>query len=404
MKRFALILALLGATDVRAQRAAAPQPGSELTVYLMTMGQGDQVWERYGHNAIGIRNSITNSDIVYNWGIFDFEEPGFVGRFVRGENMYWMAGQDAAASVAYYRSVNRTVEVQELNLSPPQRLELLNFIRWNGQEENKFYRYDEFLDNCSTRVRDALNRVLGGAIKMATDTLGTGTTYRWHAMRLMAGLHLTTVGVDIGLGRPTDRPNSAWEEMFIPMKVRDHIRNIRVPDDSGRMVSLVMSEKVLFQAQREPERTAPPALLLPLAIIGLALGGGLAWLGRTGRRAAGPVAISTAVLLGVFGGALFFLRFMSHHVAAYNNMNMFVYNPLWLAVLVAYLGAGRNATMRKVVFMLATLAGALTLLGIVVPFIPGLRQGSFPVIALAAPLGLAAAWIIRERTRASQAT
>jgi hypothetical protein len=110
------------------------------------------------------------------------------------------------------------------------------------------------------------------------------------------------------------------------------------------------------------------------------------------------------VVLGVLGGALFYLRFMTQHVAAYNNMNMFVYNPLWLAVVVAYLGAGRGTTMRKVAFMLATLAGALTLFGIVVPFIPGLKQGSFPVIALAAPLGLAAAFVIRERARVAQAT
>jgi hypothetical protein len=180
-------MALLGAGSAGAQGPPpANPPGSELTVYLMTMGQGDMVWERYGHNAIGIRNRLTNSDVVYNWGIFSFEEPGFIGRFLRGEMMYWMAGLDAAASVAQYRMLNRTVEVQELNLSPPQRLELLNFITWNAQEENKFYRYDYFLDNCSTRVRDALNRVLGGAIKMTTDTLGTATSYRWHALRLSA--------------------------------------------------------------------------------------------------------------------------------------------------------------------------------------------------------------------------
>lgn len=405
MKRFVLAIALLGANVAAAQAPArANVPGSELTVYLMTMGQGDQVWERYGHNAIGIRNSLTGSDIIYNWGIFSFEEPGFIWNFLRGENMYWMAGLDAAASVAYYRSLNRTVEVQELNLSPPQRLELQGFIQWNSRDENKFYRYNYFLDNCSTRVRDALNRVLGGAIKMSTDTLSTGTTFRFHALRLMAGLHLTTVGVNIGLGRPTDQPISAWEEMFIPMKVRDHLRDIRVPDDSGRLVPLVMSEQVLFQAERAPERTTPPAQLLPLAIIGLLLGGGLAWLGRSGRRAATPVAVAGGLVLGLLGGVLFFLRFMTLHVAAYNNMNIFVYNPIWLAVIVAYLGAGRNATMRKVTFMLATLAGALTLLGIIVPFIPGLRQHSFPVVALAAPLGLAAAFVIRERTRVTQAT
>jgi hypothetical protein len=406
VKRLFLAAALSVAcltSETRAQLAGAP-PGSELTVYLMTMGQGDEVWERYGHNAIGIRNRLTNTDIVYNWGIFSFGDPGFIARFLRGDTMYWMAGFDAAASVAQYRMMNRTVEVQELNLSPPQRVELLNFIRWNAQEENKFYRYDYFLDNCSTRVRDALNRVLGGAIKQATDTISTGTSYRWHSLRLMAGDRLTTVGVDIGLGRPTDRLITAWEEMFIPMKVRDHLRIVRVPDDSGRLVPLVMSETVLFQAQREPERKTPPALFPPLAILGLLLGGGLAWLGRRKHGAAAPLAIAGGIVLGLLGAVLFLLRFMTLHVATYSNTNMFVYNPLWLAVVVAYLGAGSNATMRRVVFWLATLAGALTAFGIVAPFIPGLKQGSFAVIALAAPLGLAAAYVLRERARLTQAT
>ncbi len=389
-----------GASTARAQVPdAANAPGSELSVYLMTMGQGDQVWERYGHNAIGIRNSLTNTDVVFNWGLFSFEEPGFIGRFLRGEMMYSMGGFDASATLAQYRMLNRTVEVQELDLSPAQRLALYNFIKWNAQEENKFYRYDYFLDNCSTRVRDALDRVLGGAIRMATDTMQTGTTYRWHALRLMAEDRLTTVGVDIGLGRPTDRPISAWEEMFIPMKVRDHLRSIRVPDESGRLVPLVTSERVLFQAQREPERTRPPWLALPLGIIGLLIGGGLAWLGRRGRKAATSLAIVAAVVLGALGFALLFLRFMTQHVAAWDNTNLFVYNPIWIFVALAWAFARRGTQGRRVALLLATFAAGFTAFGIVAPFIPGFNQGSFAVIALAAPVGLAAAWVLRERTR-----
>lgn len=400
--RPAVIAAFLcaSAASLGAQSAdTAGPPGSELSVYLMTMGQGDQVWERYGHNAIGIRNSRTNYDVVFNWGLFSFEEPGFIGRFLRGEMMYWMGGQDAASALAQYRMLNRTVEVQELNLSPAQRLALLEFIQWNAREENKFYRYDYFLDNCSTRVRDALDRILGGAIRSATDSVNSGTTFRWHALRLMAEDRLVTLGVDIGLGRPTDRPISAWEEMFIPMKVRDRVREIRVPDDSGRLVPLVTSERVLFQAQREPERESPPPLALPLAIIGVLLGGGIAWLGKGRYRAAMPVALIAAVILGALGFALLYLRFMTQHVAAYNNTNLFVYNPLWLIVVAAYFFAGRGGKARRLVFLLATIAGALTVFGIIAPFLPGFRQGSFAVIALAAPLGLAVAWVIRERLR-----
>ena len=404
MRSQALILGLgllgLWPSSGRAQLAdTASIPGSELTVYLMTMGQGDLIWERYGHNAIGIRNNRTGQDIVYNWGLFSFDEPGFLGKFLRGENMYWMGGQDAASTVDYYRSVNRTVEVQELNLSPPQRIALRDFIDFNARDENKFYRYDYFLDNCSTRVRDALNGVLGGALKMATDTLMTGTTYRWHALRLMAEDRLTVVGIDIGLGRPTDREISAWEEMFIPMKVRDRVRELRVPDETGRLVPFVLSEQVLFQAQRTPERTKPPLLVLPLGLLGLLAGAGLFMLRKRGSRATTPIIVAVGIVIGILGLALLFLRYMTRHVAAYHNTNLFVYNPLWLVLLVALALLNRGPKARRAVFLLSTIVGGLAAFGVVAPFLPGLRQGSFAVILLAAPLALVGSWILRERSR-----
>lgn len=391
---------LTSAATARAQTAdPAGTPGSELTIYLMTMGQGDHVWERYGHNAIGIRDNLTGSDIVYNWGLFSFEEPGFIGKFLRGENMYWMGGQDAAMTLAEYRMRNRTVEVQELNLSPPQRIAIRDFILHNAREENKYYRYDYFRDNCSTRVRDVLDGTLGGALRVATDSVMTGTTYRWHAMRLMAEDRLTVIGIDIGLGRPTDRELTQWEEMFIPMKVRDRVRDLRVPDDSGRLVPLVVAERVLFQAVRSPERASPRRLLVPLGLIGLLLGGGLAGLGRRSSRAAVPAALVVAGVLGVFGWVLLYLRFMTQHTAAWGNTNLFVYNPLWLAVLVAMPLARQSLLGRRLVFVITTIAGTLTAFGVIAPFIPGLAQGSVAVIAMAAPPALAAAWILRERTR-----
>ena len=152
----------LGVT-ANAQQA---EPGSELQVYIMTMGQGDLVWERFGHNALGIRDASTGTDIVYNWGTFSFEQEGFLPRFLRGEMLYWMAPYDAVQTVMAYEQMNRSVTVQELNLTPAQRLEIKRFVEWNQRDENKFYRYDYYLDNCSTRReqrrRPALARGFAG--------------------------------------------------------------------------------------------------------------------------------------------------------------------------------------------------------------------------------------------------
>ena len=71
--------------------------GSELTVYLMTMGPGDEVWEKFGHNALWIHDSLRHTDIAYNWGLFDFSASDFLPRFLKGDMLYWMGGSTSRA-------------------------------------------------------------------------------------------------------------------------------------------------------------------------------------------------------------------------------------------------------------------------------------------------------------------
>src|SRR5688500_4185796 len=225
-------------------------PGSGLTVYLMTMGAGDLVWERFGHNAIWIHDAARGTDAVYNWGMFDFAQPGFLRRFLTGDTRYWMAAFDLNSTVDVYAGSNRTVLVQELDLTPAQRAELQRFAEWNEREENRYYRYDYYRDNCSTRVRDAIDRVLGGLIRASLDTVSTGTTYRWHNRRLTLEVPFQYTGMDIVLGQPGDQTISAWEEAFLPMRFRERIRALRVTGPDGTTRPLVRSERQLFEATR----------------------------------------------------------------------------------------------------------------------------------------------------------
>src|SRR4029453_13964476 len=99
-----------------------------------------------------------------------------------------------------------SVCVKRLNLPPPARLQLREFLRWNAEPEHRFYHYDYYRDNCSTRVRDALDRVLGGVLHAQTDTVATGTTYRFHTQRLTANDALINTGLLVALGPGVDRP------------------------------------------------------------------------------------------------------------------------------------------------------------------------------------------------------
>src|SRR5437764_453789 len=106
----------------------------------MTMGQGDEVWELFGHNAIRVRDRARGTDVAYNWGTFSFNEPNFIGRFLTGNNHYWMEGYPTSLLVEGYRRRNRTIVEQRLDLSDAQATALRDFIDWNGRPENKFYR------------------------------------------------------------------------------------------------------------------------------------------------------------------------------------------------------------------------------------------------------------------------
>ena len=142
-----------------------PPPGSGLRVSLITVGAGPVVYEMFGHNAIRIQDPARGVDVSYNWGMFDTSEEGFFWRFLLGDWQYWMAGLSSEGMIAHYVASDRGVVEQELDLTPDQRLTLLGMAELNARPENAWYRYQYFLDNCSTRVRDALDMVLGGRLR-----------------------------------------------------------------------------------------------------------------------------------------------------------------------------------------------------------------------------------------------
>lgn len=392
-----------GALGTLAQNAQTGEPGSELSVLLLTIGPGSEVWQRFGHNAIWIRDRARGLDIAFNWGTFDFNQPNFLTRFLTGNTQYWLVGLDGPADVARYMDENRSVWVQELDLTPAQRLALLQYVTWNAQDAHKYYRYDYYLDNCSTRVRDALDRVTGGALRRVMTTQRTGTSYRSHTRRLTADDPFVYTGIQLALGRPADAELTAWEESFLPVELMRHVRDVRIPGANGASVPLVRSERALFLAHRAPELTAAPSYLWRYLVGGLALAGVLLVLARgaaRGRRGSaatfGVLAGVWLVLVGLLGTALLLAGTVTRHVFMGRNLNLAAYSPLallLLVVLVIALGARRRATRARWTqraSMLALLSFAITVIGWLGILVAGQRSGE--MFALALPVH-AALWL-----------
>jgi hypothetical protein len=380
------------------------EPGSKLIIYLMTMGPGKAVWERFGHNAIWVHDPERGTDKAYNYGLFDLTQQGFLVRFLQGRMWYWMQGFPAQAYVELYRRANRSVWVQELEIPAPARRELQEFLEWNERPENRFYHYDYYRDNCSTRVRDALDRALGGRIREYAGALPTGKTYRFHTRRLTANDPVVYTGLLLGLGQPVDREISAWDEMFLPLALRDHIRKVTTRGAGTAEVPVVRSERTLFESTGTPPPDRPPFWLLVYLGIGLTTGTGTVLLGRAARSSSRArtaflaTGITWTLLVGVFGLVLAGLWGLTDHTAAYYNENLLQANPLALVLVWSLPGSTRRDS--RSVWMISAVIAAISLLGFVLKVLPAFYQVNGEIIALALPihLGLAVAtWQLNQQ-------
>ncbi len=398
-----------GAPAQEARRDAEEPPteaASSLEIFLITIGPGREVWERFGHNAIWVRDTLRGIDRAYNYGMFSFEDPGFLGRFVRGEMQYWMRGFDTERMLRAYKAADRSIWVQELDLTPKQKEALYEFEQWNERPENRIYRYDYYADNCSTRVRDAIDRVLDGRLRESTEGLETGTTYRSHFRRLMAPDLTVYAGGSFAIGPATDRPISVWEEMFLPVRMKDHLRTVTVPDGEGGERPLVKTEFTLYESTLGPEPDAPPDWRLRFLAVGIAAAALLVllgWTGLTNRTARLLAAVASSIWALVLGaGGLFMLAiwFLTAHWAGFRNENLLFFNPLGLALVVlapvALLTTGHRA--RRWARGLSIFVAAVAVLGLILQPLPWLPQRNAEIIAVALPPTLAMAWAVLRLT------
>ncbi len=399
----ALLALVLPRAEARAQ-LSAPVAGSELTVYLMTMGPGQQVWERFGHNAIRIRDDLHGTDIAYNYGMFSFEQENFILRFIRGQMDYWMEGWDARLMAEAYVRSGRSVWMQELNLTSEQRAELRDFLNWNSLPENRFYRYDYYRDNCSTRVRDAIDLVVGGAIRGATEDRPSGTTYRDHTRILTAADPPVYAGLMLGLGPLVDREISVWEEMFLPMQLMAHVREIEIPAGAAGSSPLVAAEFEVFQA--EPlDMATPPTRTVWVGLVGVAIAALMVAAARRARRSTaagfvfGGLAGGWALVAGTLGLVLFGLWTFTAHEVAYRNENLLYVTPLLLplSVLVPLLGRLSHSLVRFA-RGLALVIAAASVVGLLLQILPAFPQVNGEIIAFAVPMNVGLALALWART------
>lgn len=371
----------------------APPAAGGLRIGVMTMQPGEIFWERFGHDAIVVEDTATGASVSYNYGFFDPSEPGFLGRFVRGEMQYMLVALPLRDDLATYREEGRGVSVQWLDLSPAQARSLADALAEAARPENARYRYDYFTANCATKVRDALDAALGGRLRHDIAGRSRGNTYRSEAVRLASPASWMWIGFDIGLSRRADQQLSRWEEAFVPMRLADSLAEARLAD--GRPLVASVQELLPHRiAPAPPERARP---WWPWLLAGLALGAAALVLARRAPRALGAAAGLFWLASGLLGALMLFLWLGTEHRFAWANENLLLFDPLALLLLPgAWRAAGGRAPgawFGRALAAVAVLAAAALLLKWVLLF----SQVNEPWIALLLPLHLALYAGLRRR-------
>jgi hypothetical protein len=405
-RRLCTLIALLTSLAGRGVAAqAAPEPGTSLQVYLMTMGPGAEIWERFGHNAIWIHDSAAETDRIYNYGMFSFgrtlwDQLNFYRKFLMGHPRYRLAVSTSLDEVlAEYTYFQRDVAVQELRLPAAAKLELAQRLATNAEPDNAEYPYDYFLDNCSTRVRDMLDRALGGALRAATVGKPAEGTYRFHTLRSLTNNVALFLGIDIGLGPPVDRPLDQWGEMFLPAKVMERVAELEVPGPGGSPIPLVERRMQLLDIGAFQVAPAPPhwggKFLGVSLLIGALMATGL--LPRARGIAGRALAGAWLVLSGAAGCLLLFLWLATTHTATVGNRNVLLLSPLALGLLRAF-RRPRDGAARSWFPVLATLLTVSIGIGVALALVPRLGGQESQLVAAATTVPSIVAVTVARRT------
>ena len=214
-KRLCRILPLLVSIQVSAQKSEPFNNPCEIRTALLTCSPGSDLYSVFGHSALRLTNASAGTDLVFNFGTFDFNEPGFYLKFLKGNLSYYLSVSDYSEFLESYRAEGRTVYEQKLALSCGVNKVLKQILDSNALDQNKYYRYNFIKDNCTTRLRDLL---LNKDQIYTRVFIAPGITTRSLIHRYLdsAGRQWTKLGIDILLGQNADDEIDTWHAMFLP--------------------------------------------------------------------------------------------------------------------------------------------------------------------------------------------
>lgn len=364
--RFLLVTFLISfASLVKAQN-------QDTTLYLITCGPGTEVYSIYGHSALLV--DIAGRDTVYNWGMFDFDTPNFGWNFAKGKLDYSLGEERLRHFIEGYFYEGRYVLSQKINLESREKRIILELVNENLRPENVKYRYDFFYDDCSTRIRDLLEKSIGSALIYPPES-GEKPTFRDLIGEYQKYYPWQQFGIDLLIGSNAEKKADLRDKMFLPDYLMSGLSSAEVKRNGTNVPLLNKAETLLDfdpPAKARNFYTSPffvfSMLLLVIAFLSLQF---------KSKQKNNMIDFILFMVFAILAVMMIFFNFFTDHQQLRANFNILWLNPFMIILFISILTGKREKLWSRVVFFI-TIVFLLTHL-----FIPqAFNIGIYPLLLI----------------------
>jgi hypothetical protein len=323
-------------------------------ISLLTCDPGDELYSAFGHSAIRVFDKSSGQDFVFNYGTFDFNVPFFYVKFTQRTLDYMLSMTTYDRFLVEYNHNQRGVREQVLDLSEEQTNNMVEFLKVNYLPANRFYRYDFFYDNCATRIRDAMEEVLGNQLDWNEDLLAEQKTFRNLIDEYVIRLAWADFGIDLALGSVIDVKAKEREKQFLPDYMEAAFGRAMIVGD-GPTRPLVKENNLIMEF---PERSSKLDVVNPYVIWWLfaILMMVITYIGFKRKRLFKGFDIAFFSILGLLGVLIVLLWFFTFHSQTKYNWNILWAFPGHLVLAFALLKNNTKTWVKNYLFFAMIMA------------------------------------------------
>lgn len=369
-------------------------------VSILTCDPNTEPYAIFGHSAIRIRDSLSGVDVVFNYGTFDFDDPRFYIKFLAGRLDYYLSSAPFQEFLQEYKEDHQMVREQVLNMQGPEKQLLWEKLLENLKLKNRYYKYDFFYDNCSTRIRDDIDRIYGSRYRVDdpaagndVPAAGNNKSFRQEIRPYFAYNPWIGFGIDVCLGLPADKRPSRNERMFLPQNLFEALEHSSIGQPQSaigrqRLVSATVVYDFNHTTHGLPAFNWNSPIVVNWILLAIGL---LVVVGEIkSKRHWAVFDVLVFGLTGMVGFALLYLWLFTDYTVARVNLNLIWACPLnLLAVLVPL------PRLKKIYFSFYS----IVLCGLLLFFLVAPQYFNWAILPLVLTMGMRSVGIVYSGRR-----